>query len=66
VAAPCEHDNEPSGSIRGGEFLDKPSDFNFSRRTLLHEIIFTCWCTIRHFLASLKCLYVNRNGNKKK
>jgi hypothetical protein len=22
VAASCEHDNESSGSIRGGEFLD--------------------------------------------
>jgi hypothetical protein len=22
VVGPCEHDNEPSGSIRGNEFLD--------------------------------------------
>jgi hypothetical protein len=22
VAGPCEHGNEPSGSIKGGEFLD--------------------------------------------
>jgi hypothetical protein len=22
MAGPCEHDNEPSGSIKGGELLD--------------------------------------------
>jgi len=22
LAAPCEHGNEPSGSIKGGEFVD--------------------------------------------
>jgi len=26
VASPCEHDIEPSGSIKGGEFLDLLSD----------------------------------------
>jgi hypothetical protein len=26
VAAPCEHSNEPSGSKKGGEFLDYLSD----------------------------------------
>jgi hypothetical protein len=31
----CEFSNEPSDSIRGGEFLDKLSDISFSR-TLLH------------------------------
>jgi hypothetical protein len=25
MAGSCEHDNEPSGSIKGGEFLDHPS-----------------------------------------
>jgi hypothetical protein len=30
----CEHDNEPSDSIKGGEF-------NFSRRTLLYELVRT-------------------------
>jgi hypothetical protein len=25
VAGCCEHDNEPSGSIKGGEVLDKES-----------------------------------------
>jgi hypothetical protein len=26
VAGSCEHDNETSGSIQGGEFLDQLSD----------------------------------------
>jgi hypothetical protein len=26
VAGSCEHGNEPSGSIKGGEFLDQLSD----------------------------------------
>jgi hypothetical protein len=26
VAGPCEHSNEPSGSINGGEFLEWLSD----------------------------------------
>jgi hypothetical protein len=25
----CEHGNEPSGSIKGGEFLDYLSDYQF-------------------------------------
>jgi hypothetical protein len=33
----CEHGNEPSGSIKGGEFLEELSD-SFSRRALLHEV----------------------------
>jgi hypothetical protein len=28
VAGSCEHGNEPSGSIKGGEFLDQLSDYN--------------------------------------
>jgi hypothetical protein len=31
VAGSCEHDNEPSGSIKGREFLDQLSDYQ------LHE-----------------------------
>jgi len=27
VAGSCEHGNEPSGPIKGGEFLDKLSDY---------------------------------------
>jgi hypothetical protein len=27
VAGSCEHGNEPSSSIKGGEFLDHPSDY---------------------------------------
>jgi hypothetical protein len=27
VTGCCEHGNEPSGSIKGGEFLDKMSDY---------------------------------------
>jgi len=38
VVGPCEHCNEPSGSIKGEEFLDQLSDFSFSRRNLFHGI----------------------------
>jgi hypothetical protein len=34
----CEHGNEASGSIRGGEFLEKLSDYKFLNRTLLHVV----------------------------
>jgi hypothetical protein len=27
VVGPCEYGSEPSGSIKGGEFLDYPSDY---------------------------------------
>jgi hypothetical protein len=27
VAGCCEHGNEPSGSIKGGEFIDELSDY---------------------------------------
>jgi hypothetical protein len=27
VAVTCEHGNEPSGAVRGGEFLDQLSDW---------------------------------------
>jgi hypothetical protein len=27
VTGPCKHGNEPSGSIKGGQFLDSPSDY---------------------------------------
>jgi hypothetical protein len=35
VVGPCEHGNEPSGSIKGGEFLDSVI-ISFSRRTLFY------------------------------
>jgi hypothetical protein len=31
VADFCEHSNEPSGSIKGGEFLDQLSDHKLFR-----------------------------------
>jgi hypothetical protein len=34
----CEHGNEPSGSTKGGEFLDHLSGYSFSR-TLLFGVI---------------------------
>jgi hypothetical protein len=37
VAAACECDNEPLGSIKCGEFFD------FSGRTLLHGVTLLCW-----------------------
>jgi hypothetical protein len=32
VAACYEHGNEPSGSIKGGKLLDKPSDYQFLKK----------------------------------
>jgi hypothetical protein len=31
---------EPSGSIKGGEFLDYIATISFSRRTLFHDVLF--------------------------
>jgi hypothetical protein len=36
VADSCVHSNEPSGSVKGGEFLNQLSDCY--KRTLLHRI----------------------------
>jgi hypothetical protein len=36
VARSYEHRNEPSGNIKGGELLDKMSDFQLLKRSLLH------------------------------
>jgi hypothetical protein len=33
VAGFCERDNEPSGSIKCGEFLDKLSDYYLVKKT---------------------------------
>jgi hypothetical protein len=39
MAGCCEHGNEPSGSIRGGDnFLLAEHSISFSRRTLLHGV----------------------------
>jgi hypothetical protein len=46
VAGCCEHGNEPSGSIRGGGFVDLLSDISFLRRTLFNGV---CWF---HFLVN--------------
>jgi hypothetical protein len=32
VAGTCEHGNEPSGSIKGEEFLDQQSDYYFLKK----------------------------------
>jgi hypothetical protein len=41
VAGSCEHGNEPSGSIKCGEFLGLAErTLSFLRRTLLHGVIF--------------------------
>jgi hypothetical protein len=37
LAGCCEHDKEPSGYVRGGEFLDWVT-VSFSRRTLLRGV----------------------------
>jgi hypothetical protein len=34
VAGSCEHDDEPTGSVKDGEFLDNLND-SLSRRTLV-------------------------------
>jgi hypothetical protein len=38
VVSCCECGNEPSGSIKCGEFLDYLRPVSFSRRTLLHGV----------------------------
>jgi hypothetical protein len=39
VVGSCEHGNEPSGSIKGGEFLRLAEHtISFSRRTLVHGV----------------------------
>ena len=38
VAGTCECGNEPSGSIRCGEFLDQLKMVSVSRRTGLHRV----------------------------
>jgi len=40
VAGPCEHGNDSSSSVEGGEFLEYLSD-RLSRRTLLHGVTST-------------------------
>jgi hypothetical protein len=30
----CEHNNEPSGSIKGGEFLDQLGDYQILKKKL--------------------------------
>jgi hypothetical protein len=47
MAGSCEHGNEHTDSIKGGEFLDQLSDFRFSR-TVFHAV--------------LKRLSLHRNG----
>jgi hypothetical protein len=45
VAGNCECGNEPSGSIKLGEFLDCYKPVSFSRSTLLHGVSkFICEC----------------------
>jgi hypothetical protein len=41
----CEHGNEPSGSIKCGEFLEWMTDS--TRRTLLHEVSYDVNTTSR-------------------
>jgi hypothetical protein len=38
VAGSCEHGNEPSGSIKGGNVLISSVTISFSRMTLLNGI----------------------------
>jgi hypothetical protein len=38
VAGSCEHDNEPSVSIKIGQFLDPVNDYPPSRKTLFLDV----------------------------
>jgi hypothetical protein len=38
VADCCEHGDEPSGSIKGGEFLDQLRNHELSRMMLHHTV----------------------------
>jgi hypothetical protein len=46
VVGTCKSGNEPSGSIKCGEFLDQLR--NSSRRTLLYEVNKKCVCVCAH------------------
>jgi len=46
VAATCKCGNEPSGSIKCGEFLDQLR--NGSRRTLLYGVNKKCVCVLKY------------------
>jgi hypothetical protein len=35
VVGSCEHGNEPSGSMKGGEFLDQINDYQFLKKELV-------------------------------
>jgi hypothetical protein len=39
VAGSCEHTNETSGSINGGEFLDKPSGYQLLNNDFVRAAI---------------------------
>jgi len=39
VVGSCEHDNEPSGSIKGGEFLDQLIDYAQLREPCAMDIV---------------------------
>jgi hypothetical protein len=38
TAGSCEYNNEQFSSIKGKKFVDWPSDYYFSRRTLLYGV----------------------------
>jgi hypothetical protein len=39
VAGSCEHGNEPSGSIKGGELADQLSDYQLLKKDCSIEIV---------------------------
>jgi hypothetical protein len=39
VAGSCEHGNEPSGSIKGGKFLDWLSDYQLLKKDCSLELV---------------------------
>jgi len=61
VASSCEYGNEPSGSIKGEEFLDPLSDFQLLKKKkkkkdpCLHELVINkMGCTYNHLFSYTK------------
>jgi hypothetical protein len=39
MGSPCEHGNEPAGSIKCGEFLDRLRDYQFLDKACSMELV---------------------------
>jgi hypothetical protein len=59
VAVPCEHCNEPSGSIKGGEFLDQLNDYYL----LKMDSAPWSYLEIGYYIMMVTCLHVSYSNS---